>query len=86
VSATGPVELWTGARASEANRRNRERLLTPEGHDTIGRLLEANEDTTIVLTPDRWLSWSGAALVPMIAELGGDVETHPPATWFQDLG
>ncbi len=85
VSATGSVELWTGDKASKANKRNRDRLLTPAGHATIGRLLEANEDTTIVLTPSRWLSWNGSAMMPMIEELGGDLEANPPETWFKDL-
>lgn len=85
ISATGPVELWTGDRAAEANQANRDRLLTPAGHETVGRLLEANEDTTIVLTPERWLSWNGAAMMPAITELGGDLEAHPPETWFRDL-
>lgn len=86
ISATGSVELWTGERAAEANKRNRDHLLTPEGHATIGLLLEANEDTTIVLTPDRWLSWSAAATLAEVEQLGGDVEAHPPDTWFKDLG
>jgi len=86
ISATGAVELWSGERAAEANRANRERLLTAGGHATIGLLLAAREDTTIVLTPDRWLSWSAAATVAEIAQLGGDLETHPPDTWFKDLG
>ena len=85
ISATGTVELWTGAKAAEANQRNRDRLLTPAGHETIGRLLAANEDTTIVLTPKRWLSWSSAAMMPIIEELGGDLATYPPETWFKEL-
>lgn len=86
ISATGSVELWTGETAAQANEKSRDRLLTPGGHETIGRLLKANENTTIVLTPDRWLSWNGAAMMPAIAELGGDTAAHPPDTWFKDLG
>lgn len=85
ISATGSVELWTGEKASRANKANRDRLLTEGGHDTIGRLLADQEDTTIVLTPDRWLSWTGDNLVEVIQEMGGDVEAHPPDTWFKDL-
>lgn len=85
ISAAGSVELWTGERAAEANRANRERLLTEAGHQTIGLLLADQEDTTIVLTPDRWLSWTGDSLREAITELGGDIEAHPPATWFKDL-
>lgn len=86
TSATGSVELWSGEQAAEANRLNRERLLTPAGHETIGRLLEDNEDTTIVLTPTSWLSWTGAGMDEEIERLGGDVSAHPPDTWFKDLG
>jgi len=85
ISATGPVELWTGGQAAEANQRNRDRLLTEAGHATIGLLLADQEDTTIVLTPTRWLSWTSDALVPAILELGGDIEANPPGTWFKDL-
>lgn len=86
TSATGSVELWTGERATAANRLNRERLLTPAGHQTVGLMLEAHEDTTIVLTPDRWLSWNAASMMPIIEELGGDLDANPPETWFEDLG
>ena len=79
------MELWTGDTASEANKRNRDRLLTEAGHATIGLLLADQEDTTIVLTPIRWLSWRGDTLTSAITELGGDVETHPSDTWFRDL-
>jgi hypothetical protein len=86
TSATGTVELWVGDEAAEANRRNRERLLTEGGHATIGRMLAAHEDTTIVLTPERWLSWSNVATMNEVIRLGGDLDEHPPETWFRDLG
>lgn len=85
TSATGPVEIWTGQRAREANRRNRERLLTEAGHETIGRLLAKHEDTTIVVMPEKWLSWRSDLINPAIRELGGDLDRHPPDTWFKDL-
>lgn len=86
ASATGSVELWTGERAGEANRRNRERLLTESGHATIGKVLAANEDATIVLTPERWLSWSIDRTMDAIAGSGADLDANPPDTWFKDLG
>lgn len=85
TSAIGDVEIWTGEQARDANRRNRERLLTDAGHETIGRLLAEHEDTTLVVTPSRWLSWSPAELTPEIRALGGDPDRHPPHTWFRDL-
>lgn len=84
-SATGSVELWTGQQAAEANRRNRDRLLTEAGHATIGRVLAAQEDTTIVLTPAKWLSWSVAKTMDAVAETGADMTANPPDTWFRDL-
>jgi hypothetical protein len=85
ISATGSVELWVGAEAAAANQRNRDRLLTESGHATIGRLLASEEDTTIVLTPSRWLSWNSSTVSAAVTELGGDIEAHPPDTWFRDL-
>ncbi len=85
ISATGSVELWVGEEAAAANQRNRDRLLTESGHATIGLLLTVEEDTTIVLTPSKWLSWNSDSLPSAVADLGGDIETHPPSTWFRDL-
>lgn len=85
TSATGTVEIWSGEQAREANQRNRERLMTEAGHATIGRLLAEHEDTTIVVTPHKWLSWTGGELTAAIEDLGGDVHQHPPDTWFKDL-
>lgn len=85
ISCTGSAEVWTGERAQEANRRNRDRLLTEAGHRTIGRLLATHEDTTIVVTPTKWLSWNSDGIVPGVIALGGDPEADPPSTWFKDL-
>ena len=85
TSATGSVEIWNGEKAQEANRRNRERLMTEAGHATIGRVLAQHEDTTIVVTPWKWLSWTGDRLTDAIEEMGGDVGEHPPGTWFKEL-
>lgn len=85
VSCTGPVELATGAEAQRLNRSIRDHLLTEAGHETIGRLLAAEEDTTIILKPQRWLSWNGRGLVDSITDLGGDVIAHPPETWFRSF-
>lgn len=84
-SATGSVELWTGEKAAEANVRNRDRLLTEAGHRTIGRVLAQHEDTTIVLSPTKWLSWSIAKTIDSVAEAGADLKEDPPDTWFKEL-
>lgn len=85
VSCTGPVDLATGEEAHRLNQSIRDHLLTDAGHATIGRLLGAHEDTTIIINPDRWMSWNGSGLVDRIVELGGDVDAHPPKTWFRDF-
>lgn len=85
TSCTGQVDIVVGEEAAALNRRNRDRLLTQAGHETIGRLLAAHEDVTLVVTPTRWLSWSSSNLTPAIVALGGDVEQYPPDTWFKDL-
>jgi len=83
VSCTGSVELATGDDAQRLNKSIRDHLLTDAGQATIGRLLGAHEDTTIIINPTRWISWNASGLVDRIIELGGDVETHPPETWFR---
>jgi hypothetical protein len=85
ISCTGPGHVLDGEEAAAANQRNRDRVLTAAGHETMGRLLAEHEDNTIVVTPTRWLSWSSAAVIPEIVRLGGDVESNPPDTWFKDL-
>jgi hypothetical protein len=86
ISCVGDTTLLTGAEADRANQANRDRLLTPAGHATIGRVLAAHEDTTIVVTPTRWLGWSSDQLRHHVEEMGGDLAAHPPETWFRDLG
>ena len=85
TSCTGRAEIIEGEDAAKLNQRNRDRLLTDAGQQTIGRLLAANEDVTIVVTPTKWLSWSSSKLIPGIVALGGDVHAHPPETWFKGL-
>jgi hypothetical protein len=86
ISATGTVDLWTGKEAAEANERNRERLLTEAGQATIGKVLAAHEDTTIVLTPRRWLSWNAAETMRAVEDTGADLEANPPDSWWREPG
>ena len=85
ISCTGSAHVLDGQDAATANQRNRDRVLTAAGHETMGRLLAEHEDNTIVVSPSRWLSWNSDAVIPEIIRLGGDVESHPPETWFKDL-
>ena len=85
ASCTGTARIITGDQANRLNQLNRERLLTEAGMATMGRLLSAYEDTTIEVTPDRWISWNDDLVLDTIVSLGGDIETHPPSTWWKDL-
>ncbi len=85
VSATGPARIIEGDEAARLNQLNRERLLTDAGMKTMGLLLAAYEDNTIEVTPTRWLSWNDGHVLDAITALGGDIEAHPPSTWWKDL-
>ncbi len=85
ASCTGTARLITGEVAARLNQLNRERVLTPAGMATMGLLLAAYEDSTIEVTPDRWLSWNDDRVLDTIVDLGGDIEAHPPETWWTDL-
>jgi len=85
ASCTGTARLITGKEAARLNQLNRERVLTPAGMATMGLLLAAYEDSTIEVTPDRWISWNDDLVLDAIIGLGGDVETHPAETWWTDL-
>jgi PPOX class probable F420-dependent enzyme len=85
VSCTGTVRVLEGDEAERTNQRIREHLLTESGLQTIGRVLAAHEDTTIVLSPTKWLAWSGEATMASVIEMGADLEANPPDTWFRDM-
>jgi hypothetical protein len=86
ASCSGTARVIAGEEASRLNQLNRERLLTEDGVATMGLLLAAYEDTTIEITPERWMAWNDDAILDTIVSLGGDIETHPPSTWWKDLG
>lgn len=85
ASATGPARILEGDEAGRLNQLNRERLLTEAGMETMGLLLAAYEDNTIDITPTRWMSWNDGHVLDTITALGGDIEAHPPSTWWKDL-
>jgi Pyridoxamine 5'-phosphate oxidase len=85
VSASGEARLIDGEEAARLNQMNRERLLTDAGERTMGLLLAAYEDTTIEITPSRWISWNDGHVLSTITALGGDVDADPPSTWWKDL-
>ncbi len=85
ASAAGTARLIEGEEAARLNQLNRERLLTEAGMRTMGLLLAAYEDTTIEITPNRWISWNDGSVLDTITSLGGDVDADPPSTWWKDL-
>jgi len=85
ASCTGTARIITGDEATRLHQLNRERLLTEAGMATMGLLLAAFEDTTIEITPGRWIAWNDDAVLDTVDSLGGDIEAHPPSTWWKGL-
>ncbi|MEM9653514.1 MAG: pyridoxamine 5'-phosphate oxidase family protein [Actinomycetota bacterium] len=83
ASCTGPARVIHGSEAAEINRRVYERLLSESGLATIGRFLEAHEDSTIEITPTKWLSWLGDVMFGWFEEHG--VDPGNPNEWMRDL-
>jgi hypothetical protein len=85
ASCTGIARVISGQEATRLNQLNRERVLTEAGMATMGLLLSAYEDTTVEITPTRWIAWNDDRVLDTIVSLGGDIVTHPPSTWWKDL-
>jgi hypothetical protein len=83
VSCTGSARLIEGAEAMDLNRRVYERILTEAGLATIGRSLEAHEDSTIEITPTKWLSWQMTGIFKWFKEQG--IDPGDPSEWTKDL-
>lgn len=83
VSCTGHARIIHGAEAADLNRRVYERVLTDAGRATIGRFLESHEDSTIEITPTRWLSWQMSGMFGWFEEEGIDLGN--PGEWMKDL-
>ena len=84
VSCTGDARLLEGSEAAEINQQVRERLFTGAGLATMGRFLAAHENTTIEITPSKWLSWTSDGIIPWIESQGIDLDAHT-GTWMKDL-
>ncbi|MEN8114746.1 MAG: hypothetical protein ABFS21_10185, partial [Actinomycetota bacterium] len=83
VSCYGEADIIEGSDAAERNQSVRERLLTPAGMETMGRFLATHEDTTIRVTPRRWLSWSHDVIDPWMK--ANNIDTSNPHEWWKDL-
>lgn len=81
VSATGTAAIIGGHDAAAINARVRQRYVSPAGEATYGQLIADYDDVTIVVTPDRWRSWTPAALDRLAAE--HRVTDDQLAIWFE---
>jgi hypothetical protein len=83
VSCTGQARILRGGEAADLNLKVYEHILTEAGMATIGRFLEAHEDTTIEITPARWMSWQMNPIFGWFKEQG--IDPGDPSEWTKDL-
>lgn len=83
VSCYGEASVIEGEDAEAANRGVRERLLTEAGLRTMGRFLAAHENSTIKITPSKWLSWTHEVIGPWMEAAG--IDESDADTWWRDL-
>ena len=84
ASCTGSAWIVEGEAAADLNRGVRERLFNETGLATMGRFLAAHEDTTIEITPTKWLSWTMDPVLPWFADNGIDL-AEDDGPWMRDL-
>ncbi len=77
ASCTGPVRIVEGSEAQDLNATVRERLFTESGLETMGKFLAAHEDTTIEITPTKWLSWVFDPINTWFEQQGIDPDAYP---------
>lgn len=77
VSCTGTAAVVEGDEAEANNAAVRDRLLTESGQQTMGKFLAAHEDTTIEITPTKWLSWQFEPILGWFDEQGIDLADFP---------
>ncbi len=77
ASCTGPARIIEGEEAQKHNASVRDRLFTPSGLETMGKFLAAHEDTTIEITPTKWLSWVFDPINTWFAEQGINPDAYP---------
>ena len=84
ASCTGQARIVDGEDAADLNRSVRERLFTETGLATMGRFLAAHEDTTIEITPTKWLSWTMDPIFSWFEDNGINLDDFEGA-WMKDL-
>jgi uncharacterized pyridoxamine 5'-phosphate oxidase family protein len=82
VSCSGHARIVEGSEAAELNHTVYDSILTEGGRATIGRFLEAHEDTTIEITPSKWLSWQMNPIFAWFEEHG--IDPGNPSGWMAD--
>lgn len=80
ASTTGTAEIVDGQEAATINARVRERYVSAAGELTYGKLIEAYDDVTLVITPGRWRSWTPTALNRLADQHG--LADSALADWF----
>jgi PPOX class probable F420-dependent enzyme len=81
VSAVGRAELISGERSRAWNDRLYRRWMTDDGLAVIGSILAEDEDVTIAVTPQRWLTWDmETGFYQPLRDAG--VPLDPPQRWF----
>jgi PPOX class probable F420-dependent enzyme len=81
VSAAGHAELIRGDRSRALNDRLYRRWMTDDGLDVIGSILAEDEDVTIAVTPQRWLTWDiETGFYQQLRDTG--IPLDEPQRWF----
>jgi PPOX class probable F420-dependent enzyme len=81
VSGSGPAQVISGDEAQQVGLLIRARYLTELGEEELGSVLARYDDTAIVVTPTRWMSWDTAAYNTLLAEHG--VRFDHADGWFR---
>ena len=83
VSAAGPVTLAYGDEAQRLNEQVWSRYCTEAGQKVWADVAAPHDDVTIILTPEKWSSWSAAGLVATLIE--GGYRAEDAGDWFLPL-
>jgi PPOX class probable F420-dependent enzyme len=82
VSAVGHAELIRGDRSRVLNDSLYRLWMTDDGLDLIGPILAGEEDVTIAVNPQRWLTWDiETGLYQPLRDAG--VPLDEPQRWFR---
>ena len=82
VAADGTAVLVRGEEAQELNRLAVARYLTEEGQRGFGELFLPIMDVTIIVTPERWQSWSVTGMLETMRQHG--YTEDDAARWYVD--